>query len=69
MRYAGLIVAGALIAIAGAVFALQGFGYIGGSFMSGSSAWAIIGPILVLAGLVLAAAGLRRLRSSRAPAA
>jgi hypothetical protein len=57
----GLVVtAGVLLAIAGTVFALQGFGVLGGSMMSGSSFWKIAGPVIALAGLGLLAAGLRR---------
>jgi hypothetical protein len=59
-----LIAAGAVATVAGIVFALQGFGVLGGSVMSGSSFWAAIGPVIALAGLLVAAAGLRRLRSS-----
>jgi len=50
-----LIVVGALATIAGVVFALQGFGVLGGSVMSGSSVWATLGPIIALAGLVAVA--------------
>jgi hypothetical protein len=52
--------AGLLIAVAGVVFTLQGVGVIGGSFMSGTTTWAVAGPVIALAGLALAAAGLRR---------
>jgi len=64
----GLIVLGALAALAGVVWTLQGLGYIGGSFMSGATLWAVIGPIVVLVGLaiiVLALRGLRRSGSQR----
>lgn len=46
---------GALLALVGVVWTLQGLGYIGGSFMSGASIWAVIGPITALAGVALAA--------------
>jgi hypothetical protein len=59
MRSGVLIVVGVVIAIAGAVWALQGFGLIGGSFMSGATVWAVIGPVVALAGLAIAAVGLR----------
>ena len=55
-----LITIGALLAIAGTVFALQGFGVLGGSVMSGSHFWAAAGPLLALAGLVILGAGVRR---------
>jgi hypothetical protein len=52
--------AGVLVAIAGTVFALQGFGVLGGSVMSGSHFWAAAGPVIAVAGLVLLALGARR---------
>ena len=52
--------AGLLITLAGVVFTLQGVGVIGGSFMSGTTTWAITGPVIALAGLALVIAGLRR---------
>jgi hypothetical protein len=60
MKSSLLIVAGALIAIAGVVFTLQGLGDIGGSAMSGVTFWAVAGPLIALAGLALAGLGLRR---------
>jgi hypothetical protein len=48
-------VVGALLLIAGTVFALQGFGVLGGSVMSGSSFWAAAGPVIAVGGLVLLA--------------
>jgi hypothetical protein len=60
MKRGLLIGVGALIALAGIVFTLQGTGALGGSAMSGSTFWAVAGPIIALAGLALAAAGLRR---------
>lgn len=41
--------------VAGAVFFFQGIGVIGGSFMSGSTTWAVIGPVIVVAGVALLA--------------
>jgi hypothetical protein len=64
-----LVAAGALIAIAGVIFTLQGLGYVGGSFMTGAAAWTIIGPVIAVAGLALIAAGLvsRRIPGRRIP--
>lgn len=59
MKIILLIVAGVLIVI-GAVWALQGLGVLGGSAMSGNSTWAVIGPILVVVGLVVGVIALRR---------
>jgi hypothetical protein len=39
---------------------LQGLGAIGGSAMSGVTFWAVAGPVIALAGLAMAAIGLRR---------
>jgi hypothetical protein len=38
---------------------LQGLGYIGGSVMTGSTVWAVIGPLVALLGLLIIAAGIR----------
>lgn len=51
---------GAVMTIAGTVFALQGFGVLGGSGMSGSHFWAGAGPLIAIAGLVILATGIRR---------
>lgn len=58
-----MIGVGALATVAGIIFALQGFGVLGGSTMSGSSLWAALGPIIALAGLLVGAGGIHRLRS------
>ena len=57
-----LAAAGSLITLAGVIFTLQGVGVIGGSFMSGTTTWAVAGPIIALAGLALIALALRRPR-------
>jgi len=57
-----LVVLGALIGVAGIVWTLQGLGYVTGSFMTGATLWAVIGPVTALAGLVLMAFGLLRRR-------
>ena len=59
-----LIAAGVVAIVAGVTFALQGFGVVGGSVMSGNSLWAVLGPLIALAGLLAIVAGLLRLRSS-----
>jgi hypothetical protein len=62
MRQIVLVLIGVVAAVAGVVFTLQGLGYVGGSFMSGATVWAVIGPIVVLAGLALVTLGLRSRR-------
>ena len=64
MRQIVLTVLGVLVALAGAVWTLQGLGYIGGSFMSGATLWAVIGPIVLLAGLAIIYLALRGRRRS-----
>ncbi len=54
---------GVVLTIAGVIWALQGFGVIGGSFMSGNSVWAIIGPVVAAIGLAIIVLGVRRARS------
>jgi hypothetical protein len=51
---------GVLIMLAGVIFTLQGVGVIGGSAMSGDTFWAVAGPVIAVAGLAIAAVGLRR---------
>jgi hypothetical protein len=60
IRWFLLVAAGMLIAVVGVVFTLQGVGVIGGSFMSGTTFWAVAGPVIAVVGLGMAAAGLRR---------
>ena len=64
MKQVALIVLGVLVALAGAVWTLQGLGYIGGSFMSGATLWAVIGPIVPVAGLAIIYFALRGRRRS-----
>lgn len=61
MRYV-IIVVGAILVVFGVVFGLQGVGIVGGSAMTGELAWAIIGPVLAVIGLVLVGFGARRSR-------
>ena len=65
MKQIVLMVIGALVAVTGAVWTLQGFGYISGSFMTGATLWAVIGPVVLVAGLLIVALGLRGMRRAR----
>ncbi len=56
----GLVVVGALILLAGAVFAGQGLGFIPGSYMTGDMKWFWIGSGMIVVGLALGALALRR---------
>ena len=55
----GLAVVGAIILLAGGVFAGQGLGYIPGSYMSGDIKWFWIGLGMVIVGLALGAGAWR----------
>ncbi|WP_353814615.1 hypothetical protein [Agromyces sp. SYSU T00266] len=60
-----LIVVGAVLALAGTVWTLQGVGILPGSVMSGVTMWAVIGPIIAIGGLALLWVGFARRRRSR----
>ena len=53
MRQA-LLVFGILMALGGMLFTLQGFGAVQGSPMSNTTTWSVLGPLIALAGVVLA---------------
>jgi hypothetical protein len=59
MRTAIIVVLGVLVALAGLLFALQGFGVVSGSPMTGTTTWSILGPIIALIGIAIAFAGWR----------
>ena len=46
--------------VAGALWTLQGLGYLGGSSMTGESFWAVVGPIVAGLGLALGIVLLQR---------
>jgi hypothetical protein len=58
---------GLLAVVVGAVWTLQGLGTLGGSVMSGVTAWAIIGPVVAVVGLILIVVGLRARSRGRNP--
>ena len=49
------LVVGLLLVLIGAVWTLQGFGVVGGSFMTGSTLWRVSGLVLVAAGIAVLA--------------
>ncbi|MBM7086128.1 hypothetical protein [Micromonospora humidisoli] len=53
---------GLLAVVVGAVWTVQGLGYVDGSLMSDERLWAAVGPLLMLGGLVLLWRGLRARR-------
>jgi hypothetical protein len=59
MRAAALLPS-ALLILTGGIFTGQGFGYIPGSFMTGSLFWGITGLVMIAAGLALLVFAARR---------
>ena len=55
-----LPIVGVLLILVGGLWLLQGLNVLGGSAMSGSSLWAVVGPIVAVIGVVLIVVGLRR---------
>ena len=53
-------VLGVVMALFGVLFTLQGVGKVQGSFMSNTTTWTVLGPIIALVGIGLAIAGWRR---------
>jgi hypothetical protein len=58
-------IVGVVTALSGLLFSLQGFGVVGGSPMSNTTTWSILGPIILLVGVGIALAGWRVNHSSR----
>jgi hypothetical protein len=54
-----LLPVGVVLVLVGALWTLQGLDIVGGSAMSGETLWAVVGPIVALAGVALAVAGVR----------
>jgi hypothetical protein len=63
MRRYLLAGAGVLLVLVGLVWTLQGLGYIEGSVMTGVTLWAVVGPLVMLAGIAIVVVGLRGRRS------
>ena len=62
MRIA-IAVIGVIVALFGLLWALQGFGVVGGSPMSNTTTWSILGPIIALMGIAVAIAATRGRKS------
>ena len=54
---------GLIVALFGVIWALQGFGVLGGSPMSNTTTWSVIGPITALIGVAVAVFSWRKLSS------
>ena len=64
MKTTVLVVIGVVLILLGGVWTLQGVGVLKGSLMTGVTLWAVIGPILIVLGLVAAIFGVRRRQTS-----
>jgi uncharacterized membrane protein HdeD (DUF308 family) len=53
---------GVVLALVGALWTLQGVGVVGGSFMTGSRVWLVIGLVALVAGIWLLVRSLRTRR-------
>ena len=55
-----VIIVGVVVALFGTLFALQGFGVVGGSPMSDTTTWSVLGPVIALVGVAIAVSAARR---------
>ena len=55
-----LLFVGIVVALFGTLFVLQGIGVVGGSPMTNTTTWSVLGPIIALVGIVIAVLGWRR---------
>ena len=60
-----LVPVGVMLVVVGILWTLQGLGYVGGSVMSGVTFWAVAGPVVAVAGVVLVLSGRRGRRPDR----
>ena len=58
-----LITIGIVVTLLGLLFTLQGLGVVGGSAMTGSTLWAVLGPIIAIVGIAVLVLGLRKGRT------
>jgi drug/metabolite transporter superfamily protein YnfA len=61
--FVATFVIGLVFALFGLIWALQGFGVLGGSQMSNTTTWSVTGPITALIGVVVAVVSWRKLSS------
>ena len=54
-----VVAVGVIVALAGLLFALQGFGAVSGSPMTNTTTWSVLGPVIALIGIAIAFAGWR----------
>jgi hypothetical protein len=65
MKKGLLIVVGVVVALVGLTFTLQGLNVMGNSAMSGKTLWAVLGPVIIIIGLIVATVGGRQGRVAR----
>ena len=58
MRWYGIV--GAVVALVGVVWLLQGIGLLQGSVMSGQSLWVVVGALALVVGAILLYLGVTR---------
>jgi hypothetical protein len=58
-----LITIGVVVTLLGLLFTLQGLGVVGGSAMTGSTLWAVLGPVVAIVGIAVLVLGLRKRRT------
>jgi len=54
------LILGAVLVLLGLLWTGQGLGWIGGSPMTGVTLWAIVGPLVAIAGVALVVRGARQ---------
>lgn len=54
-----VVIVGIVVALFGLLFALQGFGAVHGSPMSNTTMWSVLGPLIAIAGVIIAFVGWR----------
>lgn len=64
MKTTVLVVVGVVLVLLGGTWTLQGLGVLKGSVMTGVTLWAVIGPIVVIGGLIVTILSLLRRRST-----
>ena len=62
MTRSSLVAVGAVLNVFGLVWFLQGIGVLGGSDMSGDAFWAIVGGVMIIAGVTILVRAERWLR-------
>jgi hypothetical protein len=59
MRKLVFVGAGVLLVAVGVLWTLQGLDYVKGSGMSGSTFWAVVGPVVAVIGIAMVVGGVR----------